>query len=234
MSDAGLRPPRRGFAIASLVLGILGLPTAGLVGVGAMAGIILGVVALVKASRAPAEYGGRGLAVAGIALSALSVLVMPFVIGIIAAIAIPSLLRARISANESAAIGDLRTVITAEAAYQSANGGYYDRLECVAQPATCIPAYAGPSMLGPEIAHATVKNGYRRSFHAGAAVSPRPASVSPTSMMSFAYVGVPAQKGTTGVRAFCGDSTARICVRRDGLMPEDLAGACPADCAELR
>src|SRR5687767_6068788 len=93
-------PPRRGLAIASLVLGILGLPTLGLVGVGALAGIVLGIVALVKASRAPGEYGGRGLAVAGIALSTISIVVMPFVLGIVAAIAIPSLLRARISANE--------------------------------------------------------------------------------------------------------------------------------------
>jgi hypothetical protein len=47
--------------------------------------------------------------------------------------------------------------------------------------------------------------------------------------MSYAYVAVPDKKGTTGVRAFCGDSSGRICVRVDGLMPEDLAGACPPD-----
>jgi type II secretory pathway pseudopilin PulG len=232
MSDAG-RPPRRGFAIASLVLGILGLPTIGLLGIGAMAGIILGVIALVKASRAPAEYGGRGMAVAGIALAVISILLTPF-IGIIAAIAIPSLMRARISANESAIIGDIRTVIMAESAYQSANGGYYDRLECLAEPATCIPAYAGPTFLGPEMARAATKNGYRRSFHAGAPASPRPATVSPTSMMSFAYAGVPDQQGRTGVRAFCGDDTGIVCARRDGLMSEVLAGACPSDCPPLR
>src|SRR5207244_1018098 len=38
-------------------------------------------------------------------------------IGAMAAIAIPSLLRARVSANEAAAIGDTRTIISAEAAY---------------------------------------------------------------------------------------------------------------------
>ena len=87
MSDGRLPQPRRGFAIASLVLGILGLPTIGLLGVGAMVGIILGVVALVKARNAPAQYGGRGLAVAGIALSVISILLTP-IIGIIAALAI--------------------------------------------------------------------------------------------------------------------------------------------------
>jgi type IV pilus assembly protein PilA len=233
MSDLRLPQPRRGFAIASLVLGILGLPTIGLLGVGAMAGIILGVIALVKAKNAPAEYGGQGLAVAGIALAVISILLTPF-IGIIAAIAIPSLLRARISANEAAAIGDTRSVIMAEAAYQSANGGYYDRLECLAEPATCIPAYAGPSMLSAEIARAATKNGYRRSFHPGAPASPRPPAVSPTSMMSFAYATVPDKKGTTGVRAFCGDDTGVVCYKLDGVLPEALPGACPAECLPFR
>ena len=233
MSNAGLRPPRRGFAIASLVLGILGLPTIGLFGIGAMVGIILGVIALVKAGRAPAEYGGRGMAVAGIALAVISILLTPF-IGIIAAIAIPSLLRARVSANEAAMIGDLRTVVSAEAAYQTVNGGYYDRLECLAGPARCIPGYTGPSLLLPELANAATKNGYRRAFHPGLAASPRPATVSPTSMMSYAYVGVPDRRGTTGVRAFCGDATGIICHENSGVMPESLAGACPSDCQPFR
>jgi type IV pilus assembly protein PilA len=233
MSDPRLPQPRRGFAIASLVLGILGLPTIGLLGVGAMAGIILGVIALVKAKNGPAQYGGRGLAVAGIALSVISILLTP-VIGIVAAIAIPSLLRARISANESAAIGDIHTVITAEAAYQSVNGGYYDRLECLAEPSGCIPGYSGPSVLSTVIARAAMKNGYQRHFNAGPAVSPRSPAVSPTSMMSFAYVAVPDKMGTTGVRAFCGDATGRVCHKIDGVLPEPVAGTCPAECVDLR
>ena len=55
----------------------------------------------------------------------IELLIVVAIIGIIAAIAIPSLLRARVSANESATIGDIRTVISAQAAYQSANGGWY-------------------------------------------------------------------------------------------------------------
>jgi type IV pilus assembly protein PilA len=224
---------RKGFAVASLVLGILSLPTLGLLGVGAMTGVVLGVVGLVKANRSPTEYGGRGLAVAGIALSVVSIVAIPF-LGIVAAIAIPSLLRARIAANESAAIGDVRTVIVAESSYQAINGGYYDRLACLAEPGHCIPGYAGSSLLPAELGAAETKNGYRRRFHGGAAASPLPPTVSPTSMMSFAYVAVPATKGTTGVRAFCGDATGRVCAGKDGEMPEALDGACPADCVDLR
>jgi uncharacterized membrane protein YhaH (DUF805 family) len=43
--------------------------------------------------------------------------------GIVAAIAIPSLLRARVSANESAAIADIRSMISAQAAYHTLRGG---------------------------------------------------------------------------------------------------------------
>src|SRR6266540_1950896 len=49
----------------------------------------------------------------------IELLIVVAIIGIIAAIAIPSLLRARVSANEAAAIGDTRTVISAEAAYHA-------------------------------------------------------------------------------------------------------------------
>src|SRR5687767_4728063 len=73
----------------------------------------------------------------------IELLIVVAIIGIIAAIAIPSLLRARVSANESATIGDIRTVISAQSAYQSSNGGWYDsKLTCLTAPsAGCIPSY---------------------------------------------------------------------------------------------
>ena len=61
----------RGLAIASLVLGVVGLPTGGLCIVGAVAGIGLGIAALVRASS-PAD--GRDLAWAGLATNALALL----------------------------------------------------------------------------------------------------------------------------------------------------------------
>ena len=75
----------------------------------------------------------------------IELLIVVAIIGIIAAIAIPSLLRARVSANESATIGDIRTVISAEAAYQSSNAGFYDsELSPVWSPrnGVCIPTYS--------------------------------------------------------------------------------------------
>jgi hypothetical protein len=215
-------------AIASLVLGILSVPTFGCLIVGAVAGIVLGIVALMRANREPQTYGGKGMAIAGIATSALSfVIVIP--LGLIAAIAIPSLLRARISANEAATIGDIRTVISAEAAYQSASGGSYGSPPCLAAPTTCLPAYSGPSFLDPDLASATVKNGYRRTFHAGP-----PSAAGPTgSLETFAYTAVPVEPGKTGSRGFCGDASGRICVTPHGSAPALAGGLCDPSCQEL-
>ena len=52
--------PRTGLAIASLVLGVLGLPTLGLFGVGALTGIILGIIALVHANNRPDRVRRQG------------------------------------------------------------------------------------------------------------------------------------------------------------------------------
>src|SRR5688500_13179630 len=107
----------------------------------------------------------------------IELLIVVAIIGIIAAIAIPSLLRARVSANESATIGDIRTVISAQSAYQSSNGGWYDAaLTCLTSPTACIPSYpsAAPTFLDSQLTAALQpKSGYTRSFEpAGAAPGP--------------------------------------------------------------
>ena len=52
----------------------------------------------------------------------IELLIVVAIIGIIAAIAVPGLLRARMSGNEASAIGSLRAINSAEAAYSSASG----------------------------------------------------------------------------------------------------------------
>src|SRR5205823_811413 len=46
-----------------------------------------------------------------------------------------------VSRHESATIGDLRTLVSAESAYSSANGGFYDDPRCLTKPSACIPGY---------------------------------------------------------------------------------------------
>ena len=66
----------------------------------------------------------------------IELLIVVAIIGIIAAIAVPGLLRARMSGNESSAIGSLRAINTAEASYSSAagQGGYSTDLKVLGAP----------------------------------------------------------------------------------------------------
>ena len=55
----------------------------------------------------------------------IELLIVVAIIGIIAAIAVPGLLRARMSGNESSAIGSMRAINSAQAAFSSSNSGTY-------------------------------------------------------------------------------------------------------------
>ena len=154
----------------------------------------------------------------------LELLIVVAIIGLIAAIAIPSLLRARISANESATIGDIRTVISAQATYQSANGGWYDsNLTCLNAPAAgCIPNYPtnAPNFLDSQLVNTTAKSGYVRMFSGGGTIGTRDAAtMSPTSAGAYVYTATPIQSGQTGVRGFGGDHTGILCVENTGAKP---------------
>jgi len=141
----------------------------------------------------------------------IELLIVVAIIGIIAAIAIPSLLRARVSANEAGAIGDTRTVISGEAAYQSANSGFYGQITCLATPTACIAGYPtnGPTFLDGSIAGvaggAITKQGYGRSMTVQANAAGPTGAVD-----TFCYMATPAVLGKTGVRSFGGDSSGVI------------------------
>jgi prepilin-type N-terminal cleavage/methylation domain-containing protein len=149
----------------------------------------------------------------------IELLIVVAIIGIIAAIAIPSLLRARVSANEAAAIGDTRTVISAEAAYHATASGFYGSITCLATPSGCITGYsaAGPTFLDNTIAAGTtvVKNGYTRTFFETAATT---AAGLTGAADVFCYQASPTTVGKTGVRGFGGDSS--------GLVQTNSGGPC--------
>src|SRR5262245_14998825 len=84
------RQTRKGLAVASLVLGIISIPTLSLLVVGAITAIVLGVIALNRSKKEPATHGGKGMAIAGIITSVVSLL---FTAGfcILAALAVPKI-----------------------------------------------------------------------------------------------------------------------------------------------
>lgn len=67
---------RKGLAAASLVIGLVSILTLGLFLVGPVVGLILGLVALRRTQRDPAQYGGAGYAIAGITTSAVSLVLL--------------------------------------------------------------------------------------------------------------------------------------------------------------
>jgi prepilin-type N-terminal cleavage/methylation domain-containing protein len=160
----------------------------------------------------------------------IELLIVVAIIGIIAAIAIPSLIRARVSANESAAIGDIRTVISAQAAYHSASGGNYGRATCLLAPAGagCLPSYPanGPTFLDSVIAALVPKAGYGRSLDESAAV--------PGGLSCYVYHATPLAAGQTGVRGFAGDCSGVICFTPDGVNVPTGGGAMVPGCVAIQ
>jgi type IV pilus assembly protein PilA len=148
----------------------------------------------------------------------IELLIVVAIIGIIAAIAIPSLLRARVSANEAAAVGDTRTIISAEAAYHSTASGFYGNITCLATPSSCLPSYSGPTFLDSVIAGGTtvVKQGYVRTWFETPATSGTAGLTGASDI--FCYQAQPATLGKTGVRGFGGDSS--------GIVQTNTGGAC--------
>jgi hypothetical protein len=132
--------------------------------------------------------------------------------------------------NEAATRHDIRAVIKAEEAYAALNCGYFDRLDCLAAPETCIPYHKGPPLLSEALAELANRHGYRRSFHMAPSPSKIRIKCSPTSVKAWAYVAVPVAPGFTGRQSFCADRSGRICQFKDGSEPKVVNGMCPQDC----
>ena len=147
------------------------------------------------------------------------------------AILLPHLLRKdEHRLDEAAALGDVRTVLAAEAAYAEANGGHFDRPACLAAPWECIPGHARDDrpFLDAALAARGSHRGYVRAFHAGPPAAPSPdrrGRVSPTGLAAFADVAVPEGAQAPGRRAFCGDASGLVCATA-GEAPRVEGGAC--------
>ncbi len=135
--------------------------------------------------------------------SLIELLIVVAIILIIAAIAIPNLLRARISANESAAVGALRTLNTAQISYNSTypTVGFAGTLSYLAGTncASAVPTSTTACLVDSALGGGT-KSGYIFTL---SGVSGTPAS-------SYNFVATPIGVNQTGVRYFCSFADAVI------------------------
>ena len=203
----GEEGPKKGLATAALVLGIIGFFTVGLVGIGAVVGIVLATMALSRIKQDPWEYGGRGMAIAALVLNIVS-LVSVVPTGIIAAIAIPNLLASRRAANEASAQSSMRTLHAAEATYQATRGaGKFGTLS----------ELAADNLIDQRLAAGT-KNGYKFTVEL---------TTDEMNYPGFSVVARPVTEGVTGsgTRSFYIDETGVIRARNNTGGPatkEDL------------
>jgi type IV pilus assembly protein PilA len=151
----------------------------------------------------------------------IELLIVVAIIGIIAAIAVPGLLRARMSGNETAAIGSLRAVNTAQVNYSAAagQGAYATGLAILADACPggtngfispdLDPTLAG-AIPGPVLgAGSIVKSGYEVVVNnTGVAGPPDCNTVATTT--NYSAVAIPQTVGSTGVRGFNTTSAGTI------------------------
>ena len=117
---AGVDGAKKGLAITSLVLGILSTATC-LVFLTGIPALITGIMALNRARRQPAEYGGRGLAIAGIALGAAGIMLTFVAAGLL----LPALAQAKSKAQSINCINNLKQIGLAARMYSSDSKGAF-------------------------------------------------------------------------------------------------------------
>jgi type IV pilus assembly protein PilA len=206
-------PPTSGKAIASLICGIFTVffPAS-------IAAIILGHISLSEIRRSAGRLGGRGLATTGLVLGYLGIVIIPFIM-IVAAIAIPNLLRARVAANEASAVGSLRVIETAAMSYDSEfENGFPSSLGVLGGAPDGQRTCNHANLIGAPLASGR-KSGYAFTYtpafpgnSAAPVISPKAAAKGCTSggASGFTVTAEPLQRGSTGMRSFFADQTGVI------------------------
>jgi prepilin-type N-terminal cleavage/methylation domain-containing protein len=158
-------------------------------------------------------------------------LIVVLVVALIGAIAVPCLLRSRINANESSAVGSLRSIHAGQTAYSSTctEGGYAQSLDDLAK---LPPGASQPFVVPPLTTNGAISNGYVANVMAanGSVPLTPPAATcngsAAPAMSSYVAEEHPVTIGWTGVRSFATTDNGVIYFRNDGVaVAPDLGGA---------
>jgi type IV pilus assembly protein PilA len=161
--------------------------------------------------------------------SLIELLIVVAIILIIAAIAIPNLLRARIAANESSAVSSLRTMNTAEVTYQSTypTVGFSSTLAALGPSASSgctTPASTNACLVDWIVAQASVVGTPKSGYYFSDTPSTAVAGIIPGYTLS----GIPASVNQTGVRGFCSNNDAVIRFTAVGSAQVTTTATCAA------
>jgi len=156
--------------------------------------------------------------------SLIELLIVIAIILIISAIAIPTLLRSKIAANESSAVSAVRTINTAEVTYASSwSSGYAASLTQLGEASPCVVATAAAACIIDPLLSAPpfVKSG--NAFNAAGTVPIGGV------LNGFEVNATATAVQSTGVRAFCGDQSGVVQFITPGAAPIGVAaGSCGA------
>ena len=160
----------------------------------------------------------------------IELLIVVAIIGIIAAIAVPGLLRARMSGNEASAIGSLRAINSAQSTYSSscANGFYAPTLLALGTPPTgSTQAFISPDL---GVAAPATKSGYTINMTGTAAAgSPLSCNAVAAAASTSGYNGnANPQSASTGTRFFGTNTTGTIYQDTAALAMTDSAAPASA------
>jgi type IV pilus assembly protein PilA len=156
----------------------------------------------------------------------IELLIVVAIIGIIAAIAVPGLLRARMSGNETSAIGSIRAINTAQVNYSSACGqGFYaPSLMSLNTPPTGggTEVFISPDM-GTD---PTTKSGYLVTLTPGGPPPGVPPVSCNTGAVQVTYWAdaIPTAAGSTGVRRFGGNQNGTVFFSMTAALPVTQTG----------
>jgi type IV pilus assembly protein PilA len=200
LPGAYISPETSGLAIGSLVCGILFFffPTA-------IAAIAMGHISRAEIRRSGGRKTGDGMALAGLILGYIGVAIIPLIL-IIAAIAIPNLLRARMVANESLAIISLQSLNASCDSYSVTYGVFPPSL------ASLGPAADGtnPSADLAGLVDSTLANGIKSGYVFDYAVYGGFERDGERKPQTYAITATPMTPGVTGTRYFFTDHTTVI------------------------
>ncbi len=161
----------------------------------------------------------------------IELLIVIAIILVIAAMAIPSLMRSKMSANEVSAANSLRTMTTTSTTYYSTYGnGYPASLGAMGGPAgATIATCDQPLMLDSVLSNngsgnISLKSGYRFNYVPGTSIGAPSPGCSVAGVNTYQITAVPVVEGSTGVRGFFVDTGGVIRYTMDGSAP---TGASP-------